>query len=82
MVGGEGAVMTPLRFVSKKNKLKPSAKELAAKELARMARGHGLSPTDSDGLVKQFTKSVLETALSEEVSGHFADGWLAAETYC
>ena len=53
-----------------KNKPEPSAEELAAKELVRLAREQGLSLTGPDGLLKQFTKSVLETALNEEMTEH------------
>src|SRR3954449_11931951 len=70
MVGGEGAVMTTLEIVPKKNKPDPSAEERAARELVRLAREQGLSLTGPDGLLKQFTKSVLETALNEEMTEH------------
>ena len=63
-------MMTTLEIVPKKNKPEPSAEELAAKELVRMAREQGLSLTGPDGLLKQLTKSVLETALKEEMSEH------------
>jgi putative transposase len=69
MVSGEGAVMTTLDVVPKK-KPEPSAEETAAKELVRLAREQGLSLTGPDGLLKQFTKSVLETALNEEMTEH------------
>ena len=69
MVSGEGAVMTTLDVVPKK-KAGPSAEETAAKELVRLARERGLSLTGPDGLLKQFTKSVLETALNEEMTDH------------
>jgi putative transposase len=48
----------------------PSAEELAARELVRLAKERGLSLTGPDGLLKQFTKSVLETALNEEMTEH------------
>src|SRR5690242_6037807 len=70
MVSGEGAVMTTLEVVPKKSKPDSSAEELAAKELVRLAREQGLSLTGPDGLLKQFTKSVLETALNEEMTEH------------
>ena len=69
-IGGEGAVMTTLEIVPKKSKPEPSAEAKAAKELVRMAREQGLSLTGPDGLLKQFTKSVLETALNEEMTEH------------
>jgi putative transposase len=43
---------------------------LAAKELVRLAAEQGLSLTGPDGLLKQFIKTVLETALNEEMTGH------------
>src|SRR5215212_10272395 len=48
----------------------PLRKETAAKELVRQAREQGLSLTGPDGLLKQFTKNVLETALNEEMTEH------------
>jgi len=68
-VSEEGAVMKTLDVVPKK-KAEPSAEETAAKELVRQAREQGLSLTGPDGLLKQFTKSVLETALNEEMTEH------------
>ena len=61
--------MTTLDVVPKK-KPEPSAEEAAAKELVRQTREQGLSLTGPDGLLKQFTKSVLETALNEEMTEH------------
>ena len=61
--------MTTLDAVPKK-KPEPSAEAAAAKELVRQAREQGLSLTGPDGLLKQFTKSVLETALNEELTEH------------
>lgn len=46
----------------------PSAEAEAAKELVRLAKEHGLSLTGPDGLLKQFTKNVLETAFHEETT--------------
>lgn len=48
----------------------PSAEVAAAQELVALAREHGLSLTGPDGLLKAFTKSVLETALNEEMTEH------------
>ncbi len=62
--------MTTLDVVSAKRKPEPSAEETAAKELVRLAKEQGLSLTGPDGLLKQFTKSVLETALNEEMTEH------------
>nr|WP_157121205.1 IS256 family transposase [Nocardia miyunensis] len=54
----------------KKKPVEASAETLAAQELVRMAREQGLSLTGPDGLLKQFTKTVLETALNEEMTDH------------
>jgi transposase-like protein len=62
--------MTTLDVVSTKKKPEPSAEEMAARELVRLAKEQGLSLTGPDGLLKQFTKSVLETALNEEMTEH------------
>jgi transposase-like protein len=61
--------MTTLDVMSAK-KPQPSAEETAARELVRLAKEQGLSLTGPDGLLKQFTKSVLETALNEEMTEH------------
>ena len=47
-----------------------SAEQQAAAELVRMAKEKGLSLTGPDGLLKMLTKSVIETALSEEMTDH------------
>ena len=52
------------------NMSESSAEEIAARELVRMAKEKGLSLTGPDGLLKQFTKTVLETALEEELTEH------------
>jgi transposase-like protein len=62
--------MTTLDAVNAKKKPEPSAEEAAAKELVRLAKEQGLSLTGPDGLLKQFTKSVLETALNQEMTEH------------
>jgi putative transposase len=63
--------MTTLDVVTTtKKKPEPSAEELAAKELVRVAKEQGLSLTGTDGLLRQFTKSVFEAALNEEVTEH------------
>ena len=38
--------------------------------MVRRARGQGLSLTGPDGLLKQLTKTVPETALNEEITEH------------
>jgi putative transposase len=48
----------------------PSAEQRAAAELVRRARAQGLSLTGPDGLLKQLTKTVIETALDQELTGH------------
>jgi putative transposase len=62
--------MTTLSDMPAKKKPDPSAEEVAARELVRLAKEQGLSLTGPDGLLKQFTKSVLETALNEEMTEH------------
>lgn len=42
----------------------------AARELVQMAKEQGLSLTGPDGLLKQLTKTVVETALDEEMTEH------------
>jgi putative transposase len=61
---------TTLNDMPSKKKPDPSAEEIAAKELVRLAQEQGLSLTGPDGLLKQFTKNVLETALNEEMTEH------------
>src|SRR5882762_7135770 len=70
MLGEEGAVMTTLDDVAKKKQVEQSAEAQAAVELVRLAQEQGLSLTGPDGLLKQLTKTVLETALSEEMTEH------------
>ena len=62
--------MTTLNDMTAKKNPEPSAEEIAARELVRVAKEQGLSLTGPDGLLKQFTKSVLETALNEEMTEH------------
>jgi transposase-like protein len=47
-----------------------SVEQQAARELVRLAQEQGLSLTGPDGLLKQLTKTVLETALNEEMTEH------------
>jgi putative transposase len=42
----------------------------AARELVRMAKEQGLSLTGPDGLLKALTRTVIETALDEEMTEH------------
>lgn len=55
-----------------KKKPDPSEDDAAAKELVWLAREQGPGPdrVGPDGLLKQFTRSVLETALNEEMTEH------------
>ena len=59
-----------LNDVVKKEPADESAEQRAATELVRLAREQGLSLTGPDGLLKQLTKTVLETALDEELTEH------------
>jgi len=61
---------TTLSDMTAKKQSEPSAEELAARELVRLAKEQGLSLTGPEGLLKQFTKNVLETALNEEMTEH------------
>ncbi len=54
----------------RKKKPEPSAEAQAAAELVRLAKEQGLSLTGPEGLLKQLTKTVLETALNEEMTEH------------
>ena len=55
---------------AKKKLAEQSAEQQAAAELVRLAKEQGLSLTGSDGLIKQLTKTVIETALAEELTEH------------
>src|ERR1044071_5833841 len=70
MLGEKGAVMTTLEDVTKKKQVEQSAEQQAARELVRLAQEQGLSLTGPDGLLKQLTTTVLETALNEEMTEH------------
>ena len=59
--------MTPTK---KPDAEKRNAEREAALTFVRMAKEKGLDLTEPDGLLKQFTKSVLETALDEEMTEH------------
>jgi putative transposase len=56
--------------VTKRIKREPTAEEAAAEEMVRRAREQGLSLTGPDGLLKQLTKTVLETAVNQELTEH------------
>ncbi|EWM64497.1 transposase [Micromonospora sp. M42] len=72
MPGEEGAVMTATLNdqTGRRKRPEPSAEAKAAAELVRAAKEQGLSLTGPDGLLKQLTKTVLETALNEEMTDH------------
>jgi putative transposase len=56
---------------SKEASQQPSAEELeTARELVRQARARGVALTGPHGLLKALTKTVIETALDEEMSEH------------
>jgi putative transposase len=61
---------TTLDDVTKKIKTEPTAEQQAAEELVARAREQGLSLTGPGGLLKQLTKTVLETALNQELTEH------------
>src|SRR6195952_2651534 len=65
----DGTMTVTLNDVAKKKAAEQTAEQQAAVELVRMAREQGLSLTGPDGLLKQLTKTVIETALSEEMTG-------------
>src|SRR5690242_5357922 len=56
--------------VTKKGKREPAAEERAAEEMVARAREQGLSLTGPGGLLKQLTRTVLETALNQEMTEH------------
>src|SRR5271156_3172996 len=62
--------MTTLDAVAKKKQAEQSAEQQAAVELVRLAQEQGLSLTGPDGLLKLLTKTVIETALNEEMTEH------------
>lgn len=55
-------------------KLTEKSEAEAARELVRMAKEQGLALTGPDGLLKQLTKTVIETALDEELTEHLGYG--------
>ena len=55
-------------------KLTETSEVDAARELVRMAKEQGLALTGPDGLLKQLTKTVIETALDEELTEHLGYG--------
>ncbi len=59
-----------LNDVTKKKPTEQSAEQQAATELVRLAQEQGLSLTGPEGLLKLLTKTVIETALGEEMTEH------------
>lgn len=57
-----------LNDVTKKKSAEQSAEQQAATELVRLAQEQGLSLTGPEGLLKLLTKTVIETALGEEMT--------------
>ena len=53
-----------------KKKAELTAEQAAALELVRLAKEQGLSLTGPDGLLKQLTKTVIETSLNEKMTEH------------
>jgi len=67
----------------RKDKPEPTAEQKLAEELVARAREQGVSLTGPDGLLKQLTKTVLETALNQEMTehlGHDKHGLVTSET--
>src|SRR5215510_4148062 len=58
----------------KKDKPEPTAGQQLAEELVARAREQGVSLTGPEGLLKQLTKTVLETALNQEMTEHLGHG--------
>jgi putative transposase len=54
----------------RKDKPEPTVEQKVAEELVARAREQGLPLTGPDGLLKQLTKTVLETALNQELTEH------------
>jgi putative transposase len=68
---------------NRKKKAEPTAAEQAAEELVRRFREQGISLTGPDGLLKQLTKTVIETALNQELTdhlGHEKNGLVTSDT--
>src|ERR1700712_3888068 len=66
----DGVMTATLDGMTKRKAGEESAEQQAAVELVRMAKEQGLSLTGPDGLLKQLTKTVLETSLNEEMTEH------------
>lgn len=58
------------KTISKTNEQAGDAERAAIREMVKSARERGLEITGPDGLLKLLTKTVLETALEEEMTEH------------
>jgi hypothetical protein len=56
--------------VAARKKQERTPEQQVAAELVRQAKERGLSLTGPDGLLKQLTKTVIESALAEEMTEH------------
>nr|WP_277871268.1 transposase [Cryobacterium levicorallinum] len=63
-------MMKTLDAVTKKTKSDPTREAVAAKKWVRPAKEQGLTLDGPNGLLGQFTKTFLETALNEEITKH------------
>jgi putative transposase len=63
--------MSPAAEEPPQSSQQPSAEALeTARDLVRQSRDRGVSLTGPDGLLKALTKTVIETALDEEMNEH------------
>ena len=62
--------VSPLRKAGKKTLTPDEVERAAVRELVKAARARGEDLTGPDGLLKTMTKTVLETALEEEMTEH------------
>lgn len=68
--GGEEPDMAATLGAVPSMKLTEKSETEAARELVRMAKEQGLALTGPEGLLKQLTRTVIETALDEEMTEH------------
>src|SRR5690625_4901638 len=73
------ATLNDVTSLNKKSE--PSSEETVAAELVKLSKEQGLSSTCPDGLLKQFTKNVLEPALNEERTEHLGHEKTAPQTH-
>jgi hypothetical protein len=69
-LAGNAEMTATLPDVAAKKQAEQSAEHQAAAELVRLAKKQGSSRRLADELLKQLTKTVLETALNEEMTEH------------